>query len=46
MNIIDVIHEYDTIETLIDNSNNVRKFLYGQITDLEYDLERVGIDSE
>lgn len=46
MNITDVIHEYDTIKTLIENSNNIRKFLYERITDVEYDLEKVGVDSD
>ena len=46
MNVTDAIHEYDTIKTLIENSNNIRKFLYERITDVEYDLEKVGFESD
>lgn len=46
MNTTDVIHEYDTLKTLIDNSNNIRKFLYERITDVEYDLEKTGFESD
>jgi len=46
MNIADVRQEYDTLKILIENSNNIRKYLYERITDVEYDLEKVRFDSD
>ena len=46
MNIADVIQEYDTLKTLIENSNNIHKYLYERITDVEYDLEKARFESD